>query len=81
MIDDVMSKTLQRIAPLVVVLASFCSPAMAQEENLPDARFVGYPEKYNLERPTTATAWFALVGLGLIAAGPLFLNANRTHLD
>lgn len=81
MIDSRMSKTLQRLAPIVIVLAAASSSALAQEENLPDARTVGYPDKYTVTQPSTATSWFLLLGLGLVTIGPLFLNAHRTHLD
>jgi hypothetical protein len=67
-----------------VVLSVMALPALAQQQqpNLPaDARFVGYPERLWVEPPGMAGAWFLLAGLGLVALGPLFLNAHRTHLD
>lgn len=73
-----MSNKLRRIAPFVIVLGSAVS-AFAQDSEM-DARLAGY-QKATVETPSTAGAWFALVGLGLVAIGPLFLNSHRTHLD
>ena len=77
-----MSKLYQRLAIIVIVLGAVSAPALAAEEGLPDARLVGYAEgKGEFTQPSTSTAWILLVGLGLVAIGPLFLNARRTHLD
>lgn len=75
-----MSKRLL-LAP--VMLIAICAGSAMADENPIDARTVGYGNNVKIayETPSTATAWFALVGLGLLAIGPLFLNANRTHLD
>ncbi|HEX2970765.1 MAG TPA: hypothetical protein VHP11_00430 [Tepidisphaeraceae bacterium] len=75
-----MSKMLQRIAPILIVLGTTCATAMA-DDVLPDGRLVGYPDKIGITPPSTAAAWFLLVGLGLVTLGPMFLNAHRTHLD
>ena len=81
MIDRRMSKIFQRLALVVIVLGAVSSPAVAQEI-LPDGRLIGYPDGKNvIAQPSAATAWFLLLGLGLVTIGPLFLNARRTHLD
>lgn len=76
-----MSNKLHRIAPLLIVLGSAVS-AFAQDSEL-DARLTGYPQgaKVAVQTPSVSGAWFLLAGLGLVAIGPMFLNARRTHLD
>lgn len=74
-----MSKKLLRIAPLLIVLASSVS-AFADEPEI-DARLVGYKDARPVVSSSASAAWFILAGLGLVAIGPLFLNAHRTHLD
>ena len=77
-----MSKLYQRLAIVVIVLGAMSGPALAAEEGLPDGRLIGYAEgKNEFTQPSTSTAWILLVGLGLVAIAPLFLNARRTHLD
>lgn len=82
----IMLKAFMRIAPVLILLAVTAAPALArpaQEEVDPDmdARLASYKEKIDFDRPSIATAWFVLAGLGLVALGPVFLNAHRTHLD
>lgn len=75
-------KNIKRYAMMaVVILVASTGTARAQEEITVDARNVGYPDKYFTDSPGTSSAWIALVGLGLVCIGPLFLNAHRTHLD
>lgn len=81
-----MHKALQRIAPVLVLLVAMATPALAQPQQQKiepdmDARLTGYTTPISFEAPSTSGAWFLLSGLGLIAIGPLFLNAHRTHLD
>ncbi len=76
-----MASKLQRYAALAILVLAASSMARAEVESAIDARKVGYPDSYVTESPSTASAWIALVGLGLVCIGPLFLNAHRTHLD
>lgn len=77
-----MRKQLPRVLAFGLLVMISGSSLMAQEDSNPiDGRLMGYPEKYVQPAPSTAGAWAALVGLGLVCVGPLFLNAKRTHLD
>lgn len=76
------SMSRKHLLPLIVLLVT-CSPVMAADDETPqDARFVGYPSGHaQPEDTSTALTWFALIGLGVLCLGPMFLNARRTHLD
>lgn len=79
-----MQKVLQRIASVLFLLVVTASPVFAQQQQVNpdmDARLTGYTNRIIFEPPSVSGAWFLLSGLGLIAIGPLFLNAHRTHLD
>lgn len=80
---DNMQKALQRIAPVLILLVTASSAFAQQPQVNPemDARLTGYTNRISFEPPSVSGAWFLLSGLGLIAIGPLFLNAHRTHLD
>ena len=76
------------IAAALLLPLSLPSMAMAQyghEEGLDtaDARLRGYEER-NVSVPGKAAvplAYFAFIGLTIVAAGVMFKNAKRTHLD
>lgn len=77
-----MHKHSLRVLAFAAVLLVSGPSLMAQEDQPPlDARLVGYGEKHMLPEPGAAGAWLALIGLGIICLGPLFLHAKRTHLD
>jgi hypothetical protein len=57
--------------------------AAAADEETPthDARTEGYEQKVQLEKSSTALAWFVLAPLALVTLGVLFKDAKRSHLD
>lgn len=54
--------------------------AADDEEEMPDARLMGYPTPVNLGGGN-AGSYILLGFLGVLTCGILFKNANRSHLD
>lgn len=64
---------------------AYAQPQMSEEDIViseADARLRGYEER-NVVVPgrAVALAYFAFVGLAVIAAGVMFKSSRRTHLD
>lgn len=74
-------RNMHRYAALAILFVAASAGTVRADEITVDARNVGYPDKYFADSPGVSSAWLALVGLGLVCIGPLFLNAHRTHLD
>ena len=72
------------IVRLLTPLLILAAPAIALADDStpqPDARLLGYKGNVALTVGGTELAWFALIGLGIVCVGVLFLSAKRTHLD
>jgi hypothetical protein len=76
-----MSNMLARWTFALMILASWPLAAMADDTSPLDARLQGYKDGIALPPASTATQWLALVGLGVVGVGIMFMNARRSHLD
>ena len=66
----------------VAVLAFSPATALAQEgEEIYDARLEGYPNSVTLPESSSGLTWVLFIVLMVIAAGGLFKDARRSHLD
>jgi hypothetical protein len=72
------------IAAAVLALAPATS-ALAARDEVPDepvdARLEGYAQNMTLPESSHALTWIAFIVLAAIAAGGLFKDAKRSHLD
>ena len=59
------------------------STARAQDEDeiKLDARLEGYQGNVSVSNQSTALIWLLFIFLAVVAAGALFKDAKRTHLD
>jgi hypothetical protein len=67
----------------IVMLAFSPATALAQEEdeNMYDARLEGYAGNVALPQKSSGLTWVLFLVLTMIAAGGLFKDAKRSHLD
>jgi len=73
----VLAFVLGSLLPLVFPMVAMA----ADEDELPDARLLGYKGGVKVEGGATAVTWLLLVVLALVCLASLFKNAKRTHLD
>ena len=58
------------------------APAAAlADEAQSDARWMGYNQTVAPPPASTSLQWLALVGLGVVGLGLMFMSAKRSHLD
>jgi hypothetical protein len=69
---------IRALAPAFVLIAT--ATALADDAQ-PDARWMGYANPMAPPAGSTSLQWLALVGLGVVGLGVMFMNAKRTHLD
>lgn len=74
--------TLLAIACAIPLMASSTASAAPRddEEEVPDARLMGYQTAVNLGGSNTGN-YIMLGALAALTCGILFKNANRSHLD
>jgi len=74
-------------AVAVLALAPLLAPATSMarteepEPDMYDARLEGYPGSVTLPLSSTGLTWFLFIILAVVAAGGLFKDAKRSHLD
>ena len=72
--------TLLAIACAIPLLATSTARAADDDEEVPDARLMGYQTAVNLGSSNTGN-YILLGALAALTCGILFKNANRSHLD
>jgi hypothetical protein len=71
------------VALASVLLSAGNARAADDEEVIPDPRYMDVTENKNvlIESPSTAGAYFAVVGASVLVVAVLFKGSGRTHLD
>ncbi len=72
-----MSKRLGIVVASVLLLAA---PAMAQDDEIVNARLYGFEREVALGGRAHLT-YLSMVGLGVVGLAVMFINAKRSHLD
>jgi hypothetical protein len=80
MITD-MKSLAGRISCAIAILLSSPVVALAEDEELRDARMEGYAGSVQLEPGSSALTYLLFFFLSVVAAAVVFKNAKRTHLD
>jgi hypothetical protein len=79
--DRLLMWTYGLIGLLVMPALALAQRRGEPEEEIYDARLLGYEQRVALEDSSTALTWLLLIFLAVLALGVLFKDARRTHLD
>ena len=71
---------LKRFGIVVASVLLLASPALAQDDDIVNARLFGYDQGVALNGRTHLT-YLAMVGLGAVGIAVMFINGKRSHLD
>lgn len=69
---------IRAFVPLVMLATA--GMALADDAQ-PDARWMGYSQSMAPPAGSTGLQWLAVVGLGVVGLGLMFMSAKRSHLD
>lgn len=70
----------KRLGTIIASVLLFTAPAMAQDDEIVNARLYGFEREVALGGRTHLT-YLGMVGLGVVGLAVMFINAKRSHLD